>query len=482
MKKALLILLCLGLITSLNGCLRLGPDYSPPGAPSPPPAQFQHAPAALTAYQAQDRWWETFGDPELNQLVQAALVHNWDLKKAAARVMELQSLFRQAGALRYPQLDLEAKGGRQQSVQTTLSSLRGTDRRTDSFNLNVAASFEVDLWGRLVRAEEAAWADLLGAEENQRTVVQTLVAGVVVSYLKIEALERRLEVARRSQEAFAQSLDLVTSRYNRGLVSILDLRQARRTLAQAEAVTPPLRQELGLEQHKLATLVGSYPKTKPARVQPEDYFLNLEPVPPGLPSELLLRRPDLRAAEAKLKALTARVGVAKAARFPTIRLTGALGYSSSELDQLFEPGANIWSFGGGLLQPLFDAGLLEAQQRAAEARLKQGLAEYAQAALDAFAEVEGALLTRKEQLLRRQLVQQTLTEAIATQEAANSRYQRGLTDYLSVLDAQKTRYQVEDTLVLTELAILSNRVALHRALGGGWDLSALEKGQTENKP
>jgi len=260
----------------------------------------------------------------------------------------------------------------------------------------------------------------------------------------------------------------VERRYEGGLTSILDLRQARRILAQTESTLPSLRQELGIRQQKLAVLSGQYPETRSARTQPEDYFKLPSPIPPGLPSDLLLRRPDIRAAEANLRALNAKIGVAKGNRFPKITLTGNFGYSSGELDQLFMPGSSLWNIAFGVLQPIFDAGRLKAGQRAAEAQFQQGLADYARTVLTAFSEVESALLTREEQLEKRGKMLTFLAEARGTQKVAENRYDRGLVGYLTVLDAQQARFQAEESLVLVELTILSNRVTLHRALGGGW--------------
>ncbi|MBW1742405.1 MAG: efflux transporter outer membrane subunit, partial [Deltaproteobacteria bacterium] len=247
-----------------------------------------------------------------------------------------------------------------------------------------------------------------------------------------------------------------------------DVRQARRTLARAEAILPSLRQDLGITQQQLAVLLGRYPTTGPARTQPEDYFKRLDPVPPGLPSELLLRRPDIRAAEAQLMALNAQVGVSKASRFPRITLTGAYGYASDELDGLFSPENELWNIALGIAQPLFDAGKLKAGQRAAEARYQQGVAEYAKSVLNAFAEVESAFLTREEQLKRRDHIVSFVLDARATQRIAENRYERGLVDYITVLDAQQTRFEAERDLLEVDLIILTNRVTLHRALGGGW--------------
>ncbi len=453
------------------GCLKVGPDYARPKLDQPAPAGYQHAGALSGKYQGRDQWWKEFGDERLSALVEEALRRNLDIKKAAARVLEYRAQFVEAKAPQYPTLGLEGKGSKSQSAISNpdLPAILQQSRRTEQYNLAAAASYEIDLWGRLARLEEAARGDLLSVEENRRTVIHTIVAGVVSSYLAMEALERRLSVLDKSLEAYLNSLESVEIRYRRGLVSILDYQQARRALAQAKADLPQLRLDLGKEQQKLMVLLGRYPQTTPARALSEDYFPNLSPVPAGLPSELLLQRPDLQAAEAKLVALSARIGVAKAARFPAIKLTGSLGYSTTALDNLFSPASELWNLAGGITAPIFRGGELQARQRAAEARYDQGVADYAKAVLEAFQEVEGSLLARKELMQRRDLVREALVEARATQDTAESRYQRGLTDYLRVLEAMQTRYKLEETLVLVELAILTNRVTLHRALGGGWD-------------
>jgi multidrug efflux system outer membrane protein len=261
---------------------------------------------------------------------------------------------------------------------------------------------------------------------------------------------------------------VVENRYSRGLTSVLDVRQARRLLAQTEAALPPLRQELGTTQQRLAVLLGRYPETRRPKGHPEDYFQQLAQVPPGLPSDLLKRRPDIRSLEAALTSLNARVGVAQASRFPRISLTGSYGYSSEELNELFDPTSELRRIGLGIVQPLFDGGRLKADLKAAEARYQQGLAEYARGLLTAFSEVERALLTRKEQLERREKLLEFLAEARATQQVAQNRYLKGLINYINVLDAQQARFLAEQNVVAVDLALLVNRVNLFRALGGGW--------------
>jgi multidrug efflux system outer membrane protein len=451
-----------------NGCMKVGPDYQRPDTGIQMPEYYQHVPTGAVTPKPEDRWWQVFSDPKLNQLVEEVLRNNLDIKKATARILEVLSQFVETRADRFPSLSLEGQRQRQQRQVIGVMPGKSFSTETDIYTLSLPASFELDLWGRLGRAEEAVRADLLQAEENRRILAQTVVAETISLYLQMESLERRIQISEQSIENYRHSLALVERRYERGLASVLDLRQARRTLAQAEASLPSLRQDLGITQQNLAVLLGRYPKTRPPRPQQEDYFKRLAPVPPGLPSEILLRRPDIRAAEATLMGLNARVGVARANRFPRISLTGSFGYSSEELDQLLRHESKLWNMAIGMVQPLFNAGKLKAGQRAAQARYEQGVAEYAKTVLTAFSEVESALLTRKEQLERRERVLDFLMEARATQDVAENRYKRGIVDYLTVLEAQQTRFQAEENLVLVDLAVLSNRVTLHRALGGGW--------------
>ena len=453
-----------------NGCINLGPDYQKPDVNVDVPEAYQYtysdpyAPVTTETLVVGDRWWTVFRDPELERLVEEALQNNWDIKQAAARVLESRAQYVQVRADRFPRVDAQASWDRRRFGGARTAS----GETIDTLELSAPAVFEFDLWSRLKKASKASWDDILREEENRHTVAQTIVAETIRLYLEMEAAERRLQIAYQSIEAFERSLKIVNTRYSRGLTSALDIRQARRVLAQAEALVPEFRQQRGIAQQQLAILLGHYPKTMPARSQPEDYYRRLEPVPPGLPAALLLRRPDIRAAETQLKALNERVGVAKAERFPAITLTGNYGWNSDELSSWITSDNVIWNFTRRIVQPVFNAGQLKARQRAAEARYQQGVAEYANAVLTAFREVESALLTRRMQLERRQRELRFLEEARATQRVAQNRYLRGLTDYLDVLDAQQTRFQAEDRLVLVDLTIYSNRVALHRALGGGW--------------
>jgi multidrug efflux system outer membrane protein len=462
--------MALVVIFIVTGCMKLGPDYQKPDIGFQVPAGYQYTPTELAIPEPVDQWWIIFNDPALNQLVEEVLKNNLDLRIATAAVLEVRAQLVSTRADRFPQVNIQAGAERQQRPEqvSVPGQAFSVDREITTYDLSLPASFEIDLWGRLARAEEAARANLLEAEEDRRTVAQTVVAEAITLYLQMESFERAIEIAERLVESFRRSLTLVESRYKRGLTSVLDVRQARRVLAGAQATLPSLRQDLGTTQQALAVLLGRYPETLPPRLQPEDYYKRLDPVPPGLPSELLLRRPDIRAAEAQLVALNALVGVAKASRFPRIVLTGTYGYTSEDLDRLFKPENELWNIALGIAQPLFDAGKLQAGQRAAEARYQLGVVAYAKTVLTAFAEVEGAFLTREEQLKRRDYVVKFLREAREAQRIAESRYEKGLVDFLTVLDTQRTRFQAESDLVEVDFVLLNNRVNLHRALGGGW--------------
>jgi multidrug efflux system outer membrane protein len=442
----------------LYGCINLGPDYQRPDLGIQTPESYEFTPDKTRSLVVENHWWEVFGDRELNQYVDEALKYNWDIKLAAARILEARAQYVRVRADRFPTVN--ASGLRQRRVLGEVT--------TDTYALSAPASFELDLWSKLKKASQAAWDDILQEEETRRTVAQSVVAEVITLYLEMEAVERRLQIAEQSIKAFRESLQFVEIRYRRGLTSVLDVRQARRVLAGAETIVPQLEQDLGIIQQQISVLSGRYPETQAPRMQREEYYKQLAPVPSGLPSDLLWQRPDIRAAEAGLRSLNNLVGAAKASRLPTITLTGSYGWSAFSLSDLFKKEFVAWDLAAGIVQPVFVAGRLKAGQRAAEARYQQGVADYVQTVLDAFAEVERALLTRETQLDRRARELRFLEEARATQQVAENRYIRGLVNYLDVLNAQITRFQAEDSIVLVDLAIYSNRVALHRALGGGW--------------
>lgn len=455
---------------ALGGCMTLGPDYRRPAPDYAIPQKFEQASSDQTgAYIPQDRWWKVFNDPELDRIVEKVAQKNPDIHRAAASVMEVLAYMRQTQASQYPEVNLNAEVSRQQQLMRNPANGEWESTITETRSLSLPASFEIDLWGRLARMTEAAQADLLTAEENRRTVVQSMIAETVTRYLEIRSLEQRIAITRELIDSYRKHLEVIDSRYQRGLTSMLDVRQARRMLAQAESKLPSLVLSLGQTRQVLTILQGEYPKADspvPYKVQT---FQQLPPVPVGLPSELLNRRPDILAAEARLKAASAGIGVAKAGRLPIISLTGNFGYASNSLKNMFTPESQLWQLAAQGVQPVFNAGKLSAIQRAAEARYQEELAAYSKTVLNAFFEIESALLTRQQQMERRKRLLRFYNEAEATLTTAMDRYQRGLIDYLNVLDARQALNQAELDMVESEQAIYTNQVRLHRALGGGWD-------------
>lgn len=466
MKQAAAVLMLIALATA--GCMALGPDYQRPERLTAIPRTYESSDNDIQPYVSNSKWWEEFNDSRLNRIVARVVAGNPDIQKAAASVMESRALVGQTRADQYPSIELNASASRQQQTIVEPMSGDNVSVKTDSFSLTLPASFELDLWGRLARATEAARGDLLAAEENRRTIVQSLIAEAVSQYFNIQSLKEQLRITQKLTQTHQENLELVEARYRRGLTSVLEVQQARRSLAQSEAEIQPLLQAIGKARQALAVLQGSYPTSSEQTAQASEFKLP-PPIPAGLPSDLLNRRPDIRAAESTLKAASARIGAAKANRFPQINLTGSFGYTSDELNALFKPESELWKIASGIFQPLFDAGKRKSAQQAAQARYQKQLAAYAKTLLDAFAEVEGALLTRKQEIDRRSRLQVFVNEADATLQTALDRYQRGLTDYLNVLDAQQANFQAELNLVKTQYAIYTNRVALYRALGGGWD-------------
>ncbi len=449
------------------GCLNLGPDYQRPGVGDDVPVHYHQKVVAGEMVPYNNQWWRIYGKPELDQVLEKVIANNWDIQRAAGRVLELRAQAQVVRADRFPELDVDWQ--HRTEIRKVDKRGGGTSRETFRFyDLSLPLFHEVDLWGRLARAEEAARFDLLEAEENRLAVAQTVVAEAIRLYLEVESIERTIDITLLLIDNFRRNATIIERRYNRGLATALDLRQARRILANAESDIPLLRRDRGNRLHQLAVLMGAYPDLPPIRQHPVNYYSRLPEVPPGLPSDLLQRRPDIRVAEARMKAQNARVGTALAARFPRISLTGSFGYTSDSLDRLIRQDSELWTYTNGVTEPIFDYNRLENRQRAAEGRYDQEVANYAQTVLQAFAEVEDALLTRREQLERRSRVDVLLSEARATQEVAEKRYGRGLTPYLDVLDAQRARFGAEQDMIEADLALYINRVNLYLALGGDW--------------
>lgn len=460
MRGRIAALLALG--TGLAGCA-LGPDYQRPEL-DVPAAYVQGVGEGESL--ANLPWWDLFQDPQLQGLIRAALEENQDLRIAAARIDEFRALLGITRAAQFPSLDLSAAGGRTQPSASVFPGGLGGEP-VDNYRLSADVFFEVDLFGRLRRATEAARGDLLATEESRRGLAISLVASVASTYMLLRDLDAQLAIARRTEAARRDSLGIIRARFDRGTVPRLDLNQAEIELAVASAAVAAAERALAQTEHALSLLLGRNPGPI-ARGLPLAQQSLPPVVPAGLPSELLQRRPDVLAAEAVLAAQTARIGVAEAARWPSLSLTGALGFESSELSELTAGGSDFWSVGGGLLAPVFNAGRNRSRVEAERARAAQALAAYEQTVQRAFAEVEDALVAvrtyRDEHAARMRQVEAARSAA----RLSRARYDGGVTSYLEVLDSDRSLFNAELAESQTQRLYVDAVIRLYKALGGGW--------------
>jgi multidrug efflux system outer membrane protein len=454
-------LLALGLV--LAGCT-LGPDYRRRAVPAPE-GWRDGGPAPAPASLADLTWWELFQDDELRGLVQTAVEANNDLRIAVTRVDQARALLGVARAARWPEINAGASATTNRVSDNVRP--RGLGGETDLLSTTVDLAFEIDLWGRLRRATEAARAELLASEEARRAVVMTLVSDVATAYLQLRELDVELETTRRNVASRRGSLQIVRDRFDAGLTSALDLRQAEAELASTAAQIPDLERQIMQTEHQLSILLGRNPGGI-GRGRPLVGQTFPPAVPAGLPSALLERRPDIRQAEARLMAANARIGVARAAFLPQVSLTGFFGVESVALSDLFTGPSRVWQFGPTVTLPIFNAGRNRANLRLVEAQQREALIRYEQAIQQAFREVEDALVAHRK--AREALVEQEAAVR-ASQEALNVaelRYRAGRTGYLDVLDAQRTLLTAEIAQSRTLLSQLVAVAQLYRALGGGW--------------
>ena len=455
-----------GLILLIGGCA-VGPNYKRPGVDTP--EQYRGSANGGTNSFADLGWPEVFGDPHLQAYIGEALTNNWDIKIAAARVLQAKASARVARSQFFPNV---AVGGELVTARTSevgpAQLPPGADPQVEYGTAYAAMSaYEVDLWGRIRRSNEAARARLLATEAAQLTVRQTLVAEVAATYLSLLQLDYELEVSRRTYAVRTNSLVLTTARQEGGVASMQDVFQSRVLVSTAEAAIVDVLRRQEQTENALCILLGRNPgdieRGLPLRQQP----LRTD-VPPGLPSALLERRPDIRSAEEDLVAANANIGEAKAAFFPQLTLTGAFGYQSVSLSDLFTSPARVWQFGPTLTLPVFTGGRLTGQYEFAKARFEEAKAQYQQTVQNAFREVSDALIqyqrTREYTVYQEQNTQARRDAA----ELANVRYEGGVTSYLEVLYSEQELFTAELQLARALGDELLSVVQLYRALGGGW--------------
>ncbi len=461
----------------------MGPDYQPPDSQVPPnwnsmTLEGDASGLSVSGATLPDvSWWRVFQNDELNHLIEQALERNHDVRQAGFRVLEARALAQGAGAGLYPNVSIDGTYTRVRRSETILvaptgGSAPGFAPPGSSFNLWNAAldlRWELDLWGRIRRSQEAFSAEAFASDMNRRWIVLSLISDVGQGYFRLRELDEQLEIATRNLALQQDSLSIIQSRADAGLVSDLDVKRAEILVSETAAQVPELRRLRSVQQHQLEWLSGMPPNTLSLGTKLLRTVLAQPTIPIGLPADLLQRRPDVVEVEENLKAANARIGEARAYFFPTVAITGTGGFQTSEFSQWFKWASRNLSVGPSVSLPIFEGYTNMARLEVAESRYQQLLEQYKHTILNAFREVADvltALQTRQEQLGHQQQRVQSAQEA---RQLAEIRYRQGLVTYLDVLDAQRTVLSAELQLVQTQRARLTDMVTLFKAVGGGWE-------------
>ena len=459
---------------ALTACV--GEPYSRPDLAMP--SQYRFALAQSQA-PADTAWWTGFGDPTLDALVTEALANNEDLRIAAARVDQFQGAKVTTRAPLFPAIGYSATTGEESRSELVYGP--GAGQATRFSSAGVTAGWELDVWGRVRNLTAAADADWRASEADRRATVLQLVGAVVSGYITLRSLDDQLETSERTLESRRQALEVFEKRYKGGVISKVELSQARSQYEVAAAAIPALRQRIARQENALSVLVGRNPGPV-TRGRPL-IDLGTPTVPAGLPSELLTQRPDLVSAEQSLIAANARVSAARALYFPSISLTGLLGVASLDLDDLFDDGSDTWSYAGSVTGPIFQGGAVLGTNRQAEAQRKQLLANYEKVVQRAFADVDDALISTQT-TAERSAAQRRQVEALRDYaRLSRKRFEGGYSSYLEVLDAESSLFNAELLYSEGHRERLLAHVDLYKALGGGWvDAAAAQAPQPERAP
>src|SRR6516162_3813351 len=462
------MLTILPLVLSPSGCL-VGPNYRRPGVNAPAVYRGGQSGPSQQASLADLPWWEVFKDQSLKELVKMALVNNYDLAAAVARVEQAREVAAQARAEYFPAINyyLITSYGHNQFVNSPASNSPGAQ----GFLLGIAsAAWEADVWGRIRRMNEGARAQYLATEEARRGVMLTLASEVSQAYFELLGLRLQLDITRGATQSYSATLKLFTERLQGGLGNALQTSRAANDLAMAAAGIPDLERLVALKENQISILIGKNPGPIETKMKLLEETVPLE-VPAGLPSALLERRPDVLSAEQKLRAANAEIGVAKAAYFPQIGLTTFFGKLSTPLSILSSGMTNAWSIGVSVAGPIFQAGAIRAQNRQAVAAWQEARAEYEQTALNAFRDVSDALISREKYDAARMERMRAVESGQEAVSLSRMRYLEGLSNYNEVLEAQQRLFPAQLALAETEINRRVVIVQLYKALGGGWNLT-----------
>jgi multidrug efflux system outer membrane protein len=465
MKKQLsFVIVALAL---LAGCT-VGPNYQRPKVT--PPATFRGSDSTTDAASLADaKWFQVFQDEQLQNLIRTALEHNYDVQEAAARIEAERAVLGITRADQFPTVTASGSITNERLSRNGNFPLPPGVKQQYTFGtvgLNLL-SYEIDAWGRLRRATEAARANLLASQENQKVVLMTLVSDLSTAYFNLLEFDRELEVAKRTLATREDSLRIIQRKQSRGLATMLDVRQAEQLVQVATESIPSIEQQREQTENRISLLIGDSPEPiTRGRALAEQQ--TPPAVPAGLPSSLLDRRPDIRSAEASLVAANAQIGVAKAAYFPQISLTGVFGFQSSQLSSLFTAGTKTWQFVPQVSEPIFTAGRIKSNIRLAEAQKQLAVVQYEHAIQNSFREVSDALVAYK----KVREVGDTQEKLVATLQdrsrLAYRRYEGGVDTLLNAQDADRDLFAAELGLAQVRRDELVSVVQLYRALGGGW--------------
>lgn len=463
MNLAKLVLLA---AASLSGCALVGPDYQRPE--SDMPAQYSEQDVGKDSNaMVSDTWWELYQDPVLNDLIERARKNNTDVRLAVARIEEADALLREAGATLFPEIDLNTSASRSKVTELgSVPTFNNFEPIRNDYIVQLGGTFEVDFWGKFRRFREAARAQALASRYARDTVQWSLSGLVAGNYILMRSLEAQIAVSRDSLRSRQESLALTKRRLEGGVASALDVHQAQVSTSNLVAQIADLVRQRQIVEHQLAVLTGVLELDLP---ESDLKHLPIPPIPPaGLPSRLLAARPDIQQAEQQMVAANARIGVAEAALFPSISLTGLYGGESAELGDILKSAARIWTLGIGLDLPIFDSGTRAARVDEASAQQKQALAQYQGSIQTAFKEVNDALVTLRQSAEREEALAVSQDSAGKALQIAENRYKAGYAGYLEVLDAQRVHNDLTLAYIQSRQDRLTASVDLFKALGGGW--------------
>jgi multidrug efflux system outer membrane protein len=450
---------------SLVACQMVGPDYFRPKQILP--ASYQETPATDAGQAMSSQWWTLYNDEVLNDLIAKASKNNTDLKIAVARIEEADGYLREVGAALFPQVNVDSSANRYRVTELgAVPMFNGMSPTRSNFNVRLGTTFELDFWGKLRRAQESAKAQALASRFAKDTIDLSLKSLVTGDYLLLRSLEAQIEITKSNMQSREDSLALTKRRLEGGVSSALDVYQAEVAYSNLKAQLADFTRQRAMIEHQLAVLTGDLDlKIASGNIN----ALPIPPVPPvGLPSTLLEARPDVRQAEQNLIAANAKIGIAKAALFPTISLTAGLGGESKDLGDVLKSAARIWNGGLSLNLPVFDSGRLSSKVDQATAQQKQLLLAYERAVQNAFTEVNDALVNVRQNTERETALNASQASASKALEIANNRYKSGYSGYLEVLDAQRVFNDTSLAYVQSHQARLTSTVELFKALGGGW--------------